>query len=244
MLLGTAPHDILAIAPFVVPAIMSAISLAKGIADNSAAKRQRAEARRLHDAIPNADPGVLDQLNQLRLRQRYAETGQSWLSNTRRQSIQDANAQTQVNLLRGSGTSPGSLQQGLLRSQVQTQNALQQAAAGDQQAAIQYMTMQTPLISDIADRTMSLQSYLRDNANFQSAQTQQNANNAITGALGTMASYGLKSAGAGTTKVDGTGAAAPVQGVPGPGENMIEVEGIGQPGQSPWWQSGPLFGNR
>lgn len=249
------PHvtELHAVAPFVIPAIMMAAQIGKGLLDQGRANRQSARADALNAAIPHADPGVQNQLNMIRMRQRYAETGQSRIADFKRQMALDANEQAQSNLLRGAGTSPGALQQGMLRSQDQTQRALMQAGAESEQVAPQYMQMQTPLISDIADRTLSLQAYLRDKTAFQAAQTQQNANNAFTGAMGLASSFDINK----WTKND---AAAPVR-VSQPVSDMptgtdyrglppitapdtyqgVEVQGIGNPGNNPWWQTNPLW---
>jgi hypothetical protein len=176
----------------VVPAVLLAAQLGKGLLDNAKAKRENARADALNGAIPQVDPGIQAQLSAFQLKQRYAENGASRPLAYKKGMIEDAGEQTRSNLLRGAGTSPGMLQQGLLRSQDRTQDALTAAGAQSEGLGMQYEQMQTPLISDIADRTLSLQEYLRDKQNFQATQDQQNANNAITGALGAASAFGLK----------------------------------------------------
>lgn len=225
--------EVHAIAPFVLPMIAMAAQLGKGLIDQGRANKMNALADRQNAAIPLVDPGIQAQLNEIRMRQRYAETGQSRIAALKRQMAMDANEQTQSNLLRGSGTSPGALQQGMLRSQNQTQRALMQAGAESEQLVPQYMQMETPLISDIADRALSLQQYLRDKTAFQSAQTQQNANTAITGAIGLMSDLDLD--GLIKKKPKGKVIGAPANG------NGAEVKGLGDPGvNNPWWNPTPL----
>ena len=170
--------------PPIVPLAMMALQLGKGLIDNSAAKKQQAKADSLAGAIPRVDPGVQNHLNDLRMRTRYAETGMSKIAAYKKQTAENAGAQTATNLLRGAGTSPGALQQGLLRNEDRTQDALMRGGAESEAQAGQYFAMQTPLISDIADRGLSLDTYARDKASFTAAQTQQNANNALTGVMG------------------------------------------------------------
>lgn len=188
---------------WVFPAIAMAVQLGKGIMDQQRAKRESAKADALHAAIPREDAGVVGHLNDIRLRQRYAEDGASRLLSYKKDMIEGAGQQARSNLERGAGTSPGMLQQGLLRSQRQTQGALAQAGAESEALVPQYLNMQTPLIADIADRKLSLDSYLRDKSFFQGAQSQQNANTAFTGLMGLVSQLDPKADG--EKKKDGTG---------------------------------------
>lgn len=230
------PHEIHAIAPFIIPAALAAGQMIWGGIQGGKAKRKSAEADRLHRQIPQQDPGMAGFLNDLRMKQRYAETGQSRIANLDRQEIRDANEQTQTNLLRGAGTSPGALQQGLLRSNNQTQRALAQVGARSEAAAGQYMQMQAPLISDIADRTLSLQTYLRDRTAFEGAAQQQQANNAIAGGLGLASSFDVNKWAKGGSAKQGVSAETPPVAV---GQTFVndytgtQVQGLGNPGMAP-----------
>lgn len=177
---------------------MAAAMIGKGIADGQKAKKERASADAANKAIPRQDPGVARHLADIKQRRQYAENGQSRLLALKRRMITNAGQQAQTNLLRGSGNAPGSAQQGLLRSQAVTQQGLSQAGAETEQLANQYLQMETPLISDMADRALSLDTYSRDSKAMQAAQTQQNSNNSISSGMGIMA------AGLGDPKVSGT----------------------------------------
>lgn len=188
----------------VLPLLMIAAQVGKGLMDQAKAKRENARADALNAAIPQVDPEVQAHLNNIRLHESYAENGASRLLAYKKRTIQDAGEQARSNLEHGAGTSPGSLQQGFLRSQNLTQDALARAGADSESQVPQYMNMETPLISDIADRTLSTQEYLRDKTAFQGAQDQQNANNAFTGAMGLGSMFDVN----GTTKAAPAAAAA------------------------------------
>lgn len=197
-------HGMQAIVP-VIPLLLTAAQVGKGLMDQAKAKRETARADALNGAIPQVDPDVQAHLNAIRLHQSYAENGASRLLAYKKRTIEDAGMQARSNLEHGAGTSPGSLQQADLRSQNQTQDALAQAGAQSESLVPQYMAMETPLISDIADRKLSTQEYLRDKTAFQGAQDQQNANTAFTGAMGLASMFDVN----GTTKsapADATGA--------------------------------------
>lgn len=196
-------HVVQAIVP-VLPLLMIAGQVGKGLMDQAKAKRENARADALNAAIPQVDPDVQAHLNNIRLHQSYAENGASRLLAYKKRTIEDAGEQARSNLEHGAGSSPGSLQQGFLRSQNLTQDALAKAGADSESLVPQYMNMETPLISDIADRKLSTQEYLRDKSAFQGAQDQQNANNAFTGAMGLASMFDVK----GTTKDAPVAAAA------------------------------------
>lgn len=169
---------------------MAAAMIGKGIADGQKAKKERASADAANRAIPRQDPGIARHLADIKQRRQYAENGQSRLLALKRRMITNAGQQAQTNLLRGSGNAPGSAQQGLLRSQAVTQQGLSQAGAETEQLSNQYLQMETPLISDMADRALSLDTYNRDSKMMQAAQTQQNSNNSISSGVGLIAGMG------------------------------------------------------
>lgn len=229
---------------------MAALALAgqigEGIAQQSKAKRLNSESRAINGQIPDVDPGVQTHLNDIRLRQQYAEHGQSSMLALKERLALNAGAQTGRNIQRASGTAPGATQQGLLRSQNQTQDALNAAAAQSEQLAPTYLGMQTPLINDVSDRRLSLRTYLRDQAGFQGAQAQQNANSAFTGAVGLAQGFQPTLFGSKSTTAAPTGAqmGAPeaMSSYMDPGLGA-EVPGLGNPGGAYQWQTGsnPLF---
>lgn len=227
----------------VLPALMLAAQIGKGIAEGGRARRLENRANAIHGQIPQVDPGVQGQLNDIRLRHAYAENGNSRMLAFKRRMIEDAGAQTGANITRAAGSAPGGVQQGLLRSQKQTQDALMGAGAQSEALAPQYLAMETPLISDIADRTLNLQSYLRDNAAFQGAQARQNSNNAITGAMGMLSMFDVNGlgSGGGATKSATANPGAQI-GNPSALSSYVdpsmgpEVTGMPSVGQQPWAQ--------
>lgn len=182
---------------------MAAVQLGKAIHDGAKAKSMTAQAQRLNAAIPAVDPGVQAHLNTIRQRRLYAEAGQSRMMQYKRRMAEGAGAQAGANIVRAAGTSPGTAQTGLLRSQNQTQMALMGAGAQTEQLAPQYMAMETPLIMDQADRRLSQQLYARDLNAFQGAAMQQQANNGVAGALGVLSTLSF---GAGNPTDPGTNA--------------------------------------
>ena len=208
-------HDTVvhAIVP-VLPLLLMAGQVGKGLMDQGKAKRENARADALHAAIPQVDPDVQAHLNNIKLHESYAENGASRLLAYKKRTIQDAGEQARSNLAKGAGTSPGSLQQGFLRSQNLTQDASAKAGADSEGLVPQYMNMETPLISDIADRKLATEQYLRDKTAFQGAQDQQNANTAFTGAMGLASMFALNGTTKSTPAVDaaGQGAGAAGQG--------------------------------
>lgn len=191
---------------------MAAAMIGKGIADGQKAKNERAAADAANKAIPRQDPGVARHLADIKQRRQYAENGQSRLLALKRRMITNAGQQAQTNLIRGSGNAPGSAQQGLLRSQAVTQQGLSQAGAETEQLSNQYLQMETPLISDMADRALSLDTYNRDSKAMQAAQTQQNSNNSISSGMG------IAAGGLGGLNVGGGAKSNPAQPVAVPGQ--------------------------
>lgn len=243
--------------PFpVVPVAMAALTLGKGIAEGIGAKKKEKEAARLHAAIPREDPRVLGLLNDIQLRQKYAENGQSRMLAYKRRVAENAGAQTGVNIVRSAGTSPGGVQQGLLRSQANTQSSLMRAGAETEALAPQFMAMRSPIVSDLADRKLALDQYPRDQAAFTGAQRRQNSNDLIWGSLGLMSNLAPTLTGGGGVGAPGapkSGSFAPpplatpqyqvgadpsLMGISGGINPNSPVPGLDQAGPAPWWLGG------
>ena len=208
--------------PLIVPLIMAGAQIAQGIYQGSVARKKEKEAEALQGAIPAEDPGVRSMADEIRQRRINAELGQTSMLGYKRRMAEEAGRNMGDNLVRAAGSSPGATQQALLRGQNVTQDNLMRAGAETESMVPHYMAMETPLISDIADRKLSTQQNLADRQFFQSAQARQNSNNAITGALGQLSGISFSGGGGvGGQKV------APVD------YNTADVNGIGSPGSVP-----------
>lgn len=167
-------------------------AVAGGISGDQQKKaRKKAEQEKLGD-----DPGMTSYLNTLRQRQAYAENGQTRMAALKRRMAEEAGAQTQANLARGAGGSSGTYIDSMLRSQNLTQRTLAQNAADTEATADRYLFAQAPLVSDMADRRLSLGTYARDVAAGQGAQAQQNQNANLNAALGLLATMDFSGQGA------------------------------------------------
>ena len=243
----------------IVPITLAAIQLGKGIADSSKAKKQSAAASAANKAIPVQDPGVVGHLNNIRMRRKYAENGTSRMLAVKRRMITNAGAQAGENLVRSAGDAPGGAQQAQLRSQAMTQDALASAGAESEAIGAQFLQMETPIVSDIADRSLSLGTYDRDQKAFTAAQTQQNSNTSIMSAFGNLAELGVEgmlNTGGGETNplattaksINGTsvpssGYAFPASSsILGGGMNAAEIDNptIAGPVEAPWRYSGGM----
>jgi len=176
---------------------MLAVQVGTGIAQGAKAGKARRQTERLGAAIPQEDPGVREMLNDIMLRRDYSEAGMTRMFGVQRRLAERGGAQIMANIRRSSGTAPGTTQQGLLRTQDIMQGGLHAAGAGADQQSMQYTAMAGPLVSDMADRKLSLQTYLRDFSAFQAAQHQQNSSAALTSATGLAAGLDLSSLGGG-----------------------------------------------
>jgi len=165
----------MAIPAIVAPLAMLAVQVGTGIAQGAKAGKARRQTERLGAAIPQEDPGVREMLNDIMLRRDYSEAGMTRMFGVQRRLAERGGAQIMANIRRSSGTAPGTTQQGLLRTQDIMQGGL----------------------SDMADRKLSLQTYLRDFSAFQAAQHQQNSSAALTSATGLAAGLDLSSLGGG-----------------------------------------------
>jgi hypothetical protein len=194
----------------IIPVLMAAASIGKGIADDMRAGKQRKEAMRLHNAIPQEDPGVRSLLTEIGQRQKYAEFGQGAMLAAKRRMIGDSTNQADVNIAKSAGTSPGAAQQGILRNRRSAAGALAMAGAESENLGIGLLSMKAPLVQDIADRKLSMQTYARDLNSFEAATRQQNANNLIMGGMGVLSRL-EPSFGNGPKSIDGgdIGSSAP-----------------------------------
>jgi hypothetical protein len=233
----------------ILPLVALAAQVGKGIYDSAQAGSLNRKSAALNAAIPHEDPGVRSFRDEIRQKRRYAEGGQTRMMGVQRRAAERGAAQTMSNISRTAGGAPGATQQGLLRSQNTMQQGISQAGAGADAMGLQLMGMEGPLVSDVADRTLSLQTYLRDQAGFQGAMRQQSANNAFSGTLGVLSMLDPQ-VGGGTPKTTPTGVpgapnlAPPTNMEFGQGQGMFPASSYQQPQQpstqAPAWWSGEL----
>lgn len=156
-----------------------------GVQGSEADKKQR-EYERLAKEIPLVDPGTQRFLNDLRFRRNALEAGTSSLFSGQRRNVEQAQAQTGANLARTTGGSTGTLIDALLRSQSRTNTAMEQIGGAQRQMANEFLMAEAPIIADMADRRLRLQSYSRDMANLQAATAQQQQQLNTNAALATL----------------------------------------------------------
>lgn len=171
-----------------VPLITAAVGAGVAIWQTEEAKKQARKAEQARGAIQAEDPEMRGLLNSMRQKQLYAEAGATKMSALKRRLAEDSAAQTQANLARGAGGSSGSYIDSILRSQNLTQRSLMQGAAETEQMSDRYLSAQSPIISDMADRRHSLRTDEFDRRSGQAAAGQQNASSNINAALGLLAS--------------------------------------------------------
>lgn len=229
--------------PPVVPLVLAGASIVKGMFDSSRANKLENKALEANKNIPRQDAGVLSLLGDIQQKRRYAESGATKMMALKRGMIQDTMGQTQANLLRASGGNGGTVIDSLLRSQNIGGRAMAQAAADTEQLAPQYMAMQAPLVTDMADRKLSLDTYDRDLAMANAAQARRDANDNIWGAVGLLASADWSAGAAGSPDVPasllggnelkdaaaGTSAGATSRGASGIGAGIGGGSGVGGP---------------
>ena len=172
--------------PF-IPIALAAASIGKGIFDAAQGNKQMRRAEQLHAQIPEQDPGVSGALANVRQMRKYVESGMTRMNAYSNRQINNSTGQAMANQRRLAGASPGAAQQGMLRAQATGQNALMGVGARNEQMAGQLLGMETPLVSDMADRSLSLRTYLRDLNQFRGATRTQQGNNMFTGAMGIIA---------------------------------------------------------
>lgn len=171
-----------------VPLITAAVGAGVAIWQTEEAKKQARKAEQARSRVESEDAGMRGLLNSLKQRQMYAEAGATKMSALKRRLAEESGAQTQANLARGAGGSGGGYIDSVLRSQNLTQRSLMQGAAETEQTADRYLQMQAPIVSDMADRRLSMQIGERDTLAGQSAAAQQNASSNVNAALGLLAS--------------------------------------------------------
>lgn len=171
------------LAPILATAIPAALSIGQGLMEGGKARSSRRSANARAAAIPEVDPGVMGLLNQYRQRAAYADYGNSAMANYKRNVITNAGIQSDRNMQRSAGTAPGGAIQAMLRGRQVTARGLAAAGAESEQLGLQYQSMQAPLVSDIADRSLSLRTTMRDRDYMDAAQHEQNANGLIWGGL-------------------------------------------------------------
>lgn len=170
-----------------IPLIMTGATLLKGILDSGKAAGAERQASDLAKGVMAEDPGTRSYLNDIVARRNYAEAGATRMNSLKRRDIEQAGVQTGANLRRASGGSAGTTIDALLRSQNMTERNLAQAGAETEALAPQYLGMQAPLVSDMADRRLSLQTYGRDQAAARAARYRSDANQNLMASMGVLA---------------------------------------------------------
>lgn len=188
-----------------LPALLSLLpaiaEIGTGIAGMVSAGKQRREGRALfdksmreHAKVPLNDPEQMRLLSGIQQRQLAMEAGTSKMMGTRIRQAQSALAQTQANAARGAGGSAGTLMDVLTRAQRQTGEIINEGAAQEQQQALGLLGMQGGLVTDMAQRRLAHQKYLRDLYAARGAGMMQDAAVNQTGALGALLSGGIGAA--------------------------------------------------
>lgn len=160
-----------------------------GIQGNEA-KKAREKAERAAAEIPREDPAMASYLGDMRRHRRHLLAGTGSLFQAQRRAIDQAQAQTGANLARTTGGSTGTLIDALLRSQTQTDRSINEAFGYQQGLAADALTSQLPVITDMADRRLSLGLYGRDLAMMRAATLEQANNANFSGGLANLSSMG------------------------------------------------------
>jgi hypothetical protein len=124
--------------------------------DQKAAKAQ-ADAERLAASVPNVDPRMLSHLQDIQLKQKFLAAGTSSEFAIGKRNIDQINATTGANLARTTGGNTAGLIDSLLSSERQADARLNELSSNLASQGIGMLGMQTPIISDMADRTLALQ---------------------------------------------------------------------------------------
>jgi hypothetical protein len=169
----------------IIGAVAAVGSAAYGVYQSEQAKSEQKKAKSALFEKEDAQQRAL--LNSLRQRQRYAEAGASRMSALKKRMLEESGAQTQANIARGVGGSSGGYIDALLRSQNITQRQQMQGAAETEETADRYLMSQAPIVSDMADRRLSLQTYARDVASGRAAALQQGGDRNIMAGVGMLA---------------------------------------------------------
>ena len=167
-----------------------------GALQGNEAKKAREKAERAAAEIPREDPAIAGYLGDMRRHRRHLLAGTGSLFQAQRRAIDQAQAQTGANLARTTGGSTGTLIDALLRSQTQTDRSINEAFGYQQGLAADALTAQLPVISDMADRRLSLGLYGRDLAMMRAATLEQANNANFSGGLANLGSMGSLTQGA------------------------------------------------
>lgn len=167
----------------ILPIVMAGASLVKGIVDGGRAGRMEKDAQDAARRVQRDDPGMTKLLQEIGDRQRYAENGTSKMMAYKRGLIQDSQNAYQQGVFQSSGGNAGAVVDSLLAGQGLSNRSKLQAAAETEQLAPQYLAMKQPIVSDQADRRLSLQLYDRDTASARAARARSDSNRNIYGAM-------------------------------------------------------------
>lgn len=185
----------------IAAAVAAVASIGYGVYQGEQAKKEQKKAEAAYVEKEDAQQRAL--LNALRQRQRYAEAGASRMSALKKRMAEESGAQAQANIARGAGGSSGGYIDALLRSQNITQRQLMQGAAETEATADRYLMAQAPIVSDMADRRLSLQTYARDVASGRAAALRQSSEQNIMAGI-SMGASGMKGIGGGTPQTTTT----------------------------------------
>lgn len=172
----------------ILPIVMAGASLVKGIVDGGRAGRMEKDAQDAARRVQRDDPGMTKLLQEIGDRQRYAENGTSKMMAYKRGLIQDSQNAYQQGVFQSSGGNAGAVVDSLLAGQGLSNRSKLQAAAETEQLAPQYLAMKQPIVSDQADRRLSLQLYDRDTASARAARARSDSNRNIYGAIAMLGS--------------------------------------------------------
>jgi hypothetical protein len=181
--------------------ILGVAQIAGGMIGQGKAKKLDKQSEDIHRGIPNADPGVMAHLNEIRLQRRFAESGNSRQMAFQRRGLLNSQSQSDANLLRASGGAPGTAIDAILRNKIGTQEAMVGAGAAEAQRGMHLLGMEGPIVQDMSDRAMSLQTYLRDKKHLKAQTDRQSSNNMISSGVNSFVG-GLGGLGTGAAKSD------------------------------------------
>lgn len=151
----------------------AAIGGVYGYAQDEKAEQAKAEAEKLAKSVPNVDPRMLSHLQDIELKQKYLAAGTSSEFQIGKRNIDQINATTGSNLARTTGGNSAALIDALLGSERQADSKLNELTSDLATQGIGMMNMKTPIISDMADRTLSLQLASADRAASYAAELQR-----------------------------------------------------------------------
>ena len=168
-----------------------------GAVQGNEAKKAREKAERAAAEIPREDPAMAQYLGDMRRHRRHLLAGTGSLFSAQKRAIDQSQAQTGANLARTTGGSSGTLIDALLRSQSQTDRSIDEAFGQQSMLAADNFNAQLPVIANMTDRRLRLDSYGRDLA-MMNAATLEQANNAnFSGGMANLGSLGSLTGGGG-----------------------------------------------